>query len=78
MYSTAYLNQLKNDDSFTFQQIHTSGHATVSDLMKFAKAMNSDKIIPIHTAYPEKFKVEFEKEGFDNVHLWEDGTVYEL
>ena len=78
MYSTAYLNQLKNDDSFTFQQIHTSGHATVSDLMKFAKAMNSDKIIPIHTAYPEKFKIEFEKEGFDNIHLWEDGNEYKI
>jgi len=70
------INTLKTDSDISFQVIHTSGHATVPDLMKFAKAINSNKIVPIHTAFPEKFKTEFEKEGFNNITLWEDGKEY--
>jgi hypothetical protein len=44
--------------------------------MKFAKTINSNKIIPIYTAFPEKFKTEFEKGGFNNITLWEDGKEY--
>jgi len=77
-YCTDYINTLKRDDDISFQTIHTSGHATVPDLMKFAKAINSKKIVPIHTAFPESFKREFEKEGFTNIDLWEDGKEYQL
>lgn len=77
-YCTDNINTLKNDNDISFQVIHTSGHATVPDLMKFAKAINANKIVPIHTAYPEKFKTEFEKNGLTNVYLWEDGKEYEL
>lgn len=73
---TDKINTLKNDSDILFQSIHTSGHATVPDLMKFAKTINSNKIIPIHTAFPEKFKTEFEKGGFNNITLWEDGKEY--
>jgi ribonuclease J len=73
-----YLNRLKNDTSIMFQSVHTSGHATVSDLMRFAKALNPRQMVPIHTAYPEKFKEEFEKAGFANVTLWDDGNEYQL
>lgn len=75
-FCTDNINTLKNDNDISFQTIHTSGHATVPDLMKFAKAMKADKIVPIHTAFPEKFKTEFEKEGFTNVYLWDDGMEY--
>lgn len=77
-YFTDNINALKNDSDIIYHSIHTSGHAVVPDLMKFAKAINSNKIIPIHTAFPEKFKSEFEKEGFNNIHLWEDGKEYKI
>ncbi len=75
-FCTDNINTLKNDSDISFQSIHTSGHATVPDLIKFAKAINSNKIISIHTAFPEKFKTEFEKEGFNNITLWEDSKEY--
>ena len=77
-YCTDYLNALKTDNQIAFHSIHTSGHATVPDLITFAKAINSKNIVPIHTAYPEKFKQEFEREGFTNINLWEDGKEYKL
>jgi len=77
-FCTDKLNALKKDIDISFQTIHTSGHATVPDLKKFAKAINSDRIVPIHTAFPEQFKKEFEKQGFSNVTLWEDGKQYSV
>ena len=75
-FCTDNINTLKNDNDISFQSIHTSGHATVTDLIKFTKAINSNKIVPIHTAFPEQFKKEFEKEGFSNITLWDDGKEY--
>lgn len=77
-YFTDNVNALRHDDEISYHSIHTSGHATVPDLMKFAKAINSKKIIPIHTAFPGIFKKEFEQNGFTNIHLWEDGLEYEI
>ena len=77
-YCTEYLNRLKDDSSILFQTIHTSGHATVTDLMQFAKALNPTKLVPIHTGNPERFKEEFEKAGFANICLWEDDKEYQL
>jgi len=77
-YFTDIINKLKEQSDISFQIIHTSGHATVPDLIKFAKAIDSKKLVPIHTAYPEKFKIAFEKEGFKNIVLWEDGKEYEI
>ncbi len=78
LYSTKIINKLKDENNISFQIIHTSGHATVPDLIKFAKAIDSMKLVPIHTAYPESFKIAFEKEGFENTVLWEDGKEYEV
>ncbi len=75
-YCTDILNKLKNDKDISFQTIHTSGHARVADLIKFAKAINAKEIVPIHTNSPASFKKEFEKEGIMNVNLWEDGEEY--
>jgi len=77
-YCTDYINTLKNDSVISFKTIHTSGHATVPDLIRFAKAINAKNIVPIHTAFPEIFKKEFEKEGFKNINLWNDGREYQL
>ncbi len=77
-YCTDNINTLKVANDISFQSIHTSGHATVPDLMRFAKALNPKMIVPIHTTYPDKFKKEFEKEGMTNIALWDDGIEYEL
>ena len=61
-----------------FQHIHTSGHATLSDLKRLAKAVNPKKIVPIHTENPEKLKQEFVKDDFTNFELWDDGIEYQL
>jgi ribonuclease J len=53
--------------------VHTSGHATVEDLRKFANALNPKHLIPIHTFFPEKFG-----ELFDNVILAEDEKAIEI
>ena len=77
-YCTDNINALKEAKDISFQSIHTSGHATVPDLKKFAKALKAKMIVPIHTAFPVKFKEELEKEGMKNVCLWEDGKEYKL
>jgi ribonuclease J len=77
-YFTDNINALKQDSDINYHSIHTSGHAVVPDLMKFAKAIDSNKIIPIHTAFPEMFKQEFEKNGFTNIELWDDAVDYKI
>jgi ribonuclease J len=77
-YFTDNINSLKNDSDIIFHSIHTSGHASVPDLLKFAKVLNPKRLIPIHTAFPETFKSEMEKEGITGVELWEDHLEYEL
>jgi ribonuclease J len=77
-YFTDNINALKQDSDIVYHSIHTSGHAVVPDLMKFAKAINSNKIIPIHTAFPKVFKEEFEKNGFANIELWDDAVEYKI
>jgi ribonuclease J len=50
-----------------FIYAHTSGHAILEDLKRFAAAMNPGKLIPIHTEYRDEFK-----EHFDNVFEVDD------
>ena len=75
-YCSDYLNQLKHDEEVDFLTIHTSGHATVDDLTKFAKALNPKLLIPIHTQYPELMKAKLESSGVKHIELWEDNIDY--
>jgi len=56
-----------------FHYAHTSGHATVEDLQKFAAAFKPKMLVPIHTEFSGKYK-----EFFDNVVEIEDGKSFEL
>jgi len=56
-----------------FEHLHTSGHATQSDLKKLVDAVKPDMIIPIHSFYPDKFK-----EYFPNVRCVDDGEIVPL
>jgi ribonuclease J len=51
--------------------VHTSGHAFLEHLQKFAKTLNPGKIVPIHTSSPENFS-----KYFDNVELHPDGEFF--
>jgi ribonuclease J len=51
-----------------FEVVHTSGHASPSDLKRLASAIAPKKLIPIHTFEREKFPAMFQ-----NVSLVNDG-----
>lgn len=55
------------------KEIHTSGHASVSNLIRFAKAINPQRLVPIHTFEPEKYS-----EHFHNVECHQDGEWWEV
>lgn len=53
------LGEFLETNSIAVTEIHTSGHAYISQLQMLANALNPRWIIPIHTFYPEKFKEMF-------------------
>ncbi|TPI59856.1 MBL fold metallo-hydrolase [Mesorhizobium sp. B3-1-3] len=55
------------------ETIHTSGHADILDLQRYAKAVDPGRLIPIHTFFPDRY------EGlFANVVTSEDGNWLEV
>ena len=61
------------DKRIEIEQVHTSGHAILSDLQRFAKALQPKLLVPIHTFAPEKYK-----ELFENVKIENDGKPFEI
>jgi ribonuclease J len=58
---------------FKLTTLHTSGHATVSDIQRLMVELEPKKIIPIHTMMPDSFG------GLsDKVELKEDGVEFEV
>lgn len=55
------------------EELHTSGHATISELTDLANALNPKMIIPIHTFHPDKFK-----DHFSNVRLLDNGEELDI
>lgn len=53
--------------------IHTSGHASPSELKKLVKALSPRKVVPIHSFFPEKYP-----ELFPNVEAHNDGEWWEI
>ena len=52
---------------------HTSGHASIVDLQRLAEALKPGRVVPIHTAAPERFA-----QHFKNVALFDDGVGWEV
>jgi ribonuclease J len=52
---------------------HTSGHADLPALQKFASSLKPKKLIPIHTEFKDKFA-----EYFENVMILEDGESFDI
>lgn len=55
------------------EYVHTSGHATVDKLKRFAEALNPKALIPIHTFASREYPKLFE-----NVKILEDGESFLL
>lgn len=77
-YCADIIQDLRDSNLIEFRHIHTSGHATLVDLKRLAKAMNPKRIVPIHTENPRKVKKEFEKAGILNMEIWDDDKEYTL
>ena len=61
------------DNNIPLQTIHTSGHASVADLRRFASALAPRRLVPIHSFETDRFG-----EFFDNVAQQEDGVWWEV
>jgi len=66
-YGAEGLNQLRESPRVNFIYAHTSGHAVLEDLKRFAAAVSPKILVPIHTEYRNEFK-----NHFDNVLVLED------
>ncbi len=53
--------------------IHTSGHADIPTLQKFANSVNPKRLVPIHTFHPDTFS-----DLFENTELHPDNTTFEI
>jgi ribonuclease J len=58
---------------FEFISLHTSGHATISDIRRLIDKLNPKKIVPIHTMQPNAFL-----DYSDKVRLQDDGVAFEI
>lgn len=53
-----------------FHRIHTSGHASIPDLQRLAKALDPQKLVPIHTFEPEQFANLFDQVAMEKDSAW--------
>ncbi|MBU0694428.1 MAG: MBL fold metallo-hydrolase [Candidatus Omnitrophica bacterium] len=72
-YLTDKFKRFCNEKGLIIEQVHTSGHAELEDLKKFANALNPKKLIPIHTFDKERYP-----EYFKNVKIISDSEVFVL
>lgn len=61
------------DHEIPLTTIHASGHAAVSDLQALAAAIGAQRVVPIHTAAPERYA-----ELFSNVEAHQDGVWWDV
>lgn len=58
-YGAAAIAEYRNDPQVNFVYAHTSGHATVEDLQRFAGALNPKTLVPVHTESGNVFNKYF-------------------
>ena len=73
MESTRRARTWIEENNIPMQVIHTSGHASVIDLKRFAAALAPRRLVPIHSFETGRFA-----EFFDNVVQQEDGIWWEV
>ena len=65
--------QWLKDNDVPWQSIHTSGHASLPDLQRFAAALAPKKLVPIHTFEGDRYP-----ELFENVTRHHDGVWWQV
>ncbi|MBU1172877.1 MAG: MBL fold metallo-hydrolase [Proteobacteria bacterium] len=72
-YGAEAMAAYRNDPGINFVYAHTSGHATVEDLKRFAWALNPKALVPVHTDH---------NNGFQNIYSrvlpQSDGVSFDL
>ena len=71
--STQRIIQWLEQNGIPWQVLHTSGHASVADLQRFAAALAPRRLVPIHSFETARFA-----EFFDDVDRQEDGEWWEV
>ena len=71
--STRRVTRWLEESGIPWQVLHTSGHASVADLQRFATALAPRRLVPIHSFETARFA-----EFFDNVDRREDGAWWEV
>jgi len=64
---------LLNKTGFSILELHTGGHATMSDIKKVLQELKPKKIMPIHTLAPELLRNLSEQ-----VLLKKDGETFSI
>lgn len=72
-YGAERISALQRDPFVNFTYAHTSGHATLKSLIQLNETLNSTTLVPIHTEFPEDYKIHFK-----NVTTLADGEVFEI
>ncbi|QXE92782.1 MBL fold metallo-hydrolase [Geomonas subterranea] len=70
-YGAEEMAAYQNDPVINFIYAHTSGHATVEDLQRFAEALNPKMLVPVHTEVNDRFS-----HSFQNVNIQTDGIKF--
>jgi ribonuclease J len=70
-YLTDKFKNFCHDKKIEIEQVHTSGHAVLNDLRRFAKALSPKCLVPIHT-----FEAARYSEFFENVKIVNDGEPF--
>lgn len=61
-----------SDRKITLKKIHTSGHASISDLRKLADAINARCLVPIHSFETDQFHKYFDHVETKQDEVWWD------
>lgn len=72
-YGAEAMAAYKHDSQINFVYAHTSGHATVEDLQRFAGAIKPEILIPVHTEHGGHFQ-----QVFNNVQQVQDHIIYQI
>jgi ribonuclease J len=71
-YQQLFEKSLKNS-GFLLESLHTSGHASITDIRSVINRLDPKKLIPIHTMHPAAFRDFSEK-----TDLKDDGVAFEV
>jgi ribonuclease J len=69
----AFVQKWFDDGGTRAEHIHTSGHASPSELRAFAQAMNAKHLVPIHGVAWDR-----DTEGFGSIRRLADGEPMAL